>query len=206
MKQKLAGIIFISTLIFVVLLPVAAQFISMNNVGHRVYNIIRNNKIIGNLTVSSIKKNNQLFVRNEAKFNIQMVGSFAATAIATNTFRENTLMHATVQRTLNGKVKTDNEIKFNSGKYQVVKGKSSQEIKRVINYTVSSLFFIEPANVSEVFSEVYLQFLKVKKLAPAVYETNLPDGGLMTYTYHSGMLTNVVAKTNYATVQYQLKK
>jgi hypothetical protein len=206
MKLKLSWLFSFLTWLLLLLNPVYAQLVSMKDLVQRVYNIVRNNKIIGSVTVNSLSKNNQFMVRTETNFNIQMVTNFEAKAVATNTFSANTLIHATMCRTLNGKVKTDNEIQFKAGRYQVIKGNSKQAIQQPINYTVSGLYLYEPANISEVFSEVYLQYLKIKRIAPAVYETILPDGGLMTYTYKSGVLTNVVAKTAYVTVQYQLKK
>ena len=206
MKQKLSWLISFLICMFLLSKPLSAQLVSMNELVQLVYNIVRNNKIVGSVNVSSQLKENQLIIRTETFFIIRMVANFEAKAVTTNTFNGNTLMHATVLRTLNGNVKTDNEIQFKAGRYQVGKGKSKQPINHAIMHTVCGLFLNEPVNISEVFSEVYLQYVQIRKVAPGVYETLLPDGGLMTYMYQSGVLTKVVAKTNYATFQYQLRK
>src|SRR5690349_14142986 len=144
MKQRLSWLISFLTCMLFLSKPVSSQLVSMNNPVQHEYNILRNNKIIGSLAISTIVKDNQLFVRSETFFVIQMVVNFEAKAIVTNTFTANILTHASVRRTLNGKVKIDNEIQFISGRYQAVKGKINQPINHAILHTVSVLFLKEP--------------------------------------------------------------
>jgi hypothetical protein len=68
---------------------------------------------------------------------------------------------------------------------------------------VTSLYFTEPKGVDEVFSEVYLQYLKVEAIAPGTYETKLPKGGKMTYTYSGGKLTRIKSQTQYGQVIFE---
>jgi hypothetical protein len=105
---------------------------------------------------------------------------------------------------LNGRRKLDNEIQFINGRYHVSSNEDFAPISKAIRHSVTFLYFNEPAGISEVFSEVYLSYLVVKKMGESTYTTLLPDGGSMTYSYHMGKLTNVLAKTSYGLVNFRL--
>lgn len=197
--------VFIS-LQFFFLVSLNAQFVSMNYGMHHIYNVVRNDKVIGSFTVNTIASGNQFTIRTESDFTIQVIMSFQAKATTLTTFYGGILTQLSVVRTLNGKVKLQNELQLVEGKYKVIKGEIATLPAKAILYCVSSLYISEPVNITDVFSEVYLSFLKIKKMADGVYETALPDGGVMTYTYQLGTLVLVNANTAYATIQYQLKK
>ena len=135
-----------------------------------------------------------------------MVFSFEAKAFTVNKFKGNTLIQAGVYRTLNGREKLDNELQFTDGRYKISKGNATKPITKAIRTTVSSIYFQEPVGITEIFSEVYLQFMALKNIAPSVYVSDLPDGGTMTYTYKMGKLTNITASTSYGTVLFQLNQ
>jgi hypothetical protein len=189
-----------------VVTSVSAQFAPTNFPIHQTYTATRNGKEIGWLKISSFNNNSDHFLTTESNLVVQMLFSFEAKAIVMNKFTGNVLTQAGVHRTINGKVKLDNAVQLTGGKYNIIKGDADQPISKPIVTTVTSLYFKEPVGITEVFSEVYLCFLQIKKTAPSVYETSLPDGGLMTYSYTHGNLTHITAKTTYGTVHFELKK
>ena len=181
------------------------QFINMNYVLQNNYAATRNGKTIGWLRTTSSQDGNERSLTTESNLTIRMLISFEAKAITVNKFKGNTLIQAGVYRTLNGREKLDNELQLTDGKYKIIKGDAEPLTRPIVN-TVVSIYFKEPVGITEVFSEVYLCFIQLKKIAPSIYQSLLPDGGIMTYSYTLGKLTHITAKTSYGTLQFDLKQ
>jgi len=181
------------------------QLVNINYSSQSLYIATRNGKEIGWLKASRSETGNDKFLTTESNLAFNVLISFEAKAITANKFKGNILVRAGVYRTLNGRRKLNNELELAEGKYKIVKGEAGQPITRPITNTVVSIYFREPAGITEIFSEVYLCFIQLKKIGPAVYETLLPDGGSMIYSYSMGRLAQITAKTSYGTVQFDLK-
>ena len=206
MNRKITGKTLAIFLIIYSGTTVHAQLTNMAYVSQNIYSANRNGKEIGWMKTISSQVGNELFLTTESNLVIQMLFSFEAKAITANKFIGNTLYQAGVHRTLNGKIKLENALQFINGQYKIIKGKSEQSFSKPIINTVTSIYFKEPVNITQLFSEVYLCYVELKKTAPSVYTSLLPDGGSMTYSYTVGKLTHITAKTAYGTVQFQLKQ
>lgn len=68
--------------------------------------------------------------------------------------------------------------------------------KKDLNYpiihTITSLYYKEPVNVKEVYSERFAQMCGVKKLPDGTYSVALPDGKEGIYTYKNGQCRHVI--------------
>jgi len=60
-----------------------------------------------------------------------------------------------------------------------------------ISRTITSLYYKEPVNITEVYSERFAQMCSVKKLSEGNYGVNLPDGKQGIYTYKNGQCREV---------------
>lgn len=69
--------------------------------------------------------------------------------------------------------------------------KSSKAFSEPIVNTVTGLYYKEPVNINEVYSERYAQMCAVKKLSEGNYGVTLPDGKQGVYTYKNGLCQEV---------------
>lgn len=80
------------------------------------------------------------------------------------------------------------EVFFSEEKNSVVKTK---KLSYPINNTLTSLFYGEPVDVKEVYSERFGQMCSVRKMTSKEYQVTLPDGKRNSYFYTSGQCTEV---------------
>ena len=185
---------------------ISAQFTGNNQSWQLDYTAYKNGKEVGWSRINISKSGNQVYLVADSRLDIQFLISVEAKAHVTNRYYDNILTTLSAFRTVNGKVKLDNKLENSNGSYVVLKGEDFQQDLKPITNTVLSLYLNEPLFIKEVFSEVYLKYIPVNKIAKSVYETPLPDGGTMTYYYSNGRVSRVVAKTFYGTVQFELNK
>lgn len=179
------------------------QLVSVSTSSENVFTATRNGKNIGWLKASHYQSGNDTWITTESNLLIDILITFSAKAKCINKYVGTVLTEAEVHRTLNGRSKLDNIIRMVNGSYHF-SGTEATPVTKVIRNSVTFLYFNEPVNVREVFSEVYFTYLPVIKVSESTYLTRLPDGGTMTYTYRLGRLMTVVAKTTYGTVTFSL--
>ena len=204
MKFK-TGIQLLAALLALTITVIKAQSRTGNYATRHKYTATRNGKEIGWLRCECIQRPGEISITTESSLFIQVIFPFEAKAITANKFNGAALSEAMVYRTLNNKVKLDNQVQFVNGQYKVIKGECKNSVTKQITSTSTSVYFKEPVGETELFSEVYLCLLKLEKIAASVYQVNLPDGGVMTYHYALGKLVRVIAKTSYATVYFDLE-
>jgi len=69
--------------------------------------------------------------------------------------------------------------------------KAKIELNSPIITTITSLYYKEPVNIHEVYSERYGTMCSVKKLSEGKYGVSLPDGKQGVYTYQKGLCKEV---------------
>lgn len=146
------------------------------------------------------------FYATDSEMNINMLLTFKIQSNTTNLFSNAQLKDAQVQRFVNKKKKLAATTRFTDNHYELKKDNDDiVKFKSNIPATVTWLYFNEPVQKSEIFSEVFQTFLKFKEIATSVYETTLPDGDIMTYTYRSGILQRVEIESGYGEFVFKLK-
>ncbi len=76
--------------------------------------------------------------------------------------------------------------------YVVIRKGEEATLKQTqISYCVGDLYFSEPKDIREVYSETLGQFLPIKQLEDKRYELSMPDGKRNMYRYEKGRLTDV---------------
>jgi len=173
---------------------------------YRNYAVIWRGKEVGSLKATSESKPHGQFYSTDSEMNIKMLLSFHIQSNITNIFSNAKLKDAQVERFVNKKKKLTSTTHFNENHYELRKDKDDVvKIKNAIPATVTWLYFNEPVQKSEIYSETFLTFLKFKEIAQSVYETTLPDGDIMTYTYRSGVLQRVEIESGYGEFVFKLK-
>jgi hypothetical protein len=173
---------------------------------HRNYTVIWRGKEVGSLKATSQTQPNGQLYSTDSEMKIQMLLSFHIESNITNVFSNSQLKEAQVHRFVNKKKKLTSTTHFTENHYELKKDKDQVvKMKSNIPATVTWLYFNEPVEKTEIFSETFLTFLKFKQIAASVYKTTLPDGDVMTYTYRSGVLQRVEIDSGYGEFVFKLK-
>jgi hypothetical protein len=173
---------------------------------YRNYAVMWRGKEVGFLKATSQTQPQGQFYSTDSEMNISMLLNFRIKSNCTNLFTNSQLKEAQVQRFVNKKKKLGATTHLAESHYELKKDDDDViKFKNKIPATVTWLYFNEPVKKSEIFSEVFQTFLKFKEIAASVYETTLPDGDVMTYTYRAGVLQRVEIESGYGEFIFKLK-
>lgn len=180
MKRKLT----IYTLLFMFLLPVMALAQVFK------YDVIFNNKVVGNIKVNQHSTGNTRSLVLESRVKIKLIATINVDTDISADFEDNVLVKAKAVR-LSGKGNDNKETstKKQDKNYLVVRqGEPATLAEAKIVYCVTDLYISEPKQVKFVYSETLGKLLPVRALGQERYEITMPDGKKNIYRYSGGKL------------------
>jgi len=167
------------------------------------YSILHDNKPIG--TIRCEKKQNRDTIEYQfvSQVNMRFIFSLQIEDRIRVSFTGQQLWKASVYRTVNGKVKVDNQTLRIGNQYQVKRaGDKPDWIPGPLAYSTVCLYFEEPLQKAKVFSEKFQQLISLKALGNSSYQLNLPNGRKTVYKYHKGQCQFVEADTEWARIRF----
>jgi hypothetical protein len=155
------------------------------------YEIRVGNRVIGNVsahskqtgTVKNISITSKVDMRPITHFNLDISCEF-----------DNSLMTKSKVIKItgnNGDNKTITTQREGKNYTVVLNGQKSVLNNTDIVHSVSELYFMEPHQITRIFSESIGAFLPIKSLGEGLYELTLPEGKKNVYKYVKGVLTQV---------------
>ena len=173
------------------------------------YDVVKDNKKVGYFQIGrATGANNDVVIRSESTVRVSMLFTIEVIDKMYALFRNNMLHTATIYRTLNGNVRVNNLTQWQNGKYNLSTKdeKNSGAFAQTIRFTTVSLYFEEPFNLTEVYSEKFQRMVAVKSIGIHKYQLTLPDGNTAKYTYVNGQCSEVEAKTDWAVIKFVFKE
>ena len=173
------------------------------------YDVVKDNKKVGYFQIGrATATNNDVVIRSESTVRVSMLFTIEVIDKMYAVFRNNLLHTATIYRTLNGNVRVNNLTQWQNGKYALSTKdeKNSGAFTQAIRFTTVSLYFDEPLNLTEVYSEKFQRMVNVKSIGIHKYQLTLPDGNTAKYTYVNGQCSEVEAKTDWAVIRFVFKE
>jgi hypothetical protein len=164
--------------------------------GQNVYDVIVAGRTIGSLKVFDEKgADNAETHRIESDFKIMFYkGSYST---QTN-YVLGKLVSATCAHHVNGDLKEKTLTKTSSKSlYEVLfSGEDAEDkpnvvVNKPISSTITGLYYKEPINITEVYSERYGKMCNIRKLSDGKYGVTLPDGKEGVYSYKNGLCREV---------------
>ncbi|WP_353719603.1 DUF6134 family protein [Dyadobacter sp. 676] len=164
--------------------------------GQNVYDVIVAGRTIGSLKVFDEKSGDDNEThRIESDFKVMFYkGSYST---QTN-YVQGKLVSATCAHHVNGDLKEKTLTKTSSKSlYEVLfsgedgADKPSVVVNKPISSTITSLYYREPVNITEVYSERYGKMCHIRKLSDGRYGVTLPDGKEGVYSYKNGLCREV---------------
>ncbi len=160
-----------------------------------VYDILLAGRTVGQLTITPSRS-------GEGADHLRVRGAintflYDVVYISENRFENGVLKTSMSSQEVNGKLKEKTNTVHTSDRYRVTfvdDQADAKEIARIlhpINHTVTSLYYREPLNMKQIYSDRYGEMCAVQKVAAGAYDVVMPDGKKTRYTYAQGQCREV---------------
>lgn len=170
------------------------------------YDVIRNNKVIGQMQAIRFNKGNITEYLTESSVKVSVVIELAIYTKVTGIFGQGQLISGSVIRRVNSSDKVNATINWQKDKYVIEEDGQKITLPEKISYTSACLMHVEPVGLNRIFSEANKKFIPIRQLKPHQYELQLPDGNKNYYTYADGFCVSAEVNTTLSKAFFRLKK
>jgi len=119
-------------------------------------------------------------------------------------FRNGVMIKSYLYRKVNEDIKADKLTIYAGDHYKINKAKDSKSMMiNNIRYNQLSLYFFEPVNIRQIYSDNFERFLTIEKKNDC-YQLKLPDGNTTSYYYTNGICSKVKVEHNLFSVDFIL--
>ena len=171
------------------------------------YTVVHDKKPVGQINISRTTQIDITTINFESNVVVNMLVSIKVYDKMDVVFKGNQMIKSYLYRTLNGRVKVKNAAMWNGKLYtQTDKDDEKSIISHLIYFTTASLYFEEPINHKQVYSEKFQKMIPVKSAGAKRYLLDLPNGNKVYYSYRDGVCCLVEAETDWANLQFVINK
>jgi hypothetical protein len=166
------------------------------------YSLIMNGSSMGILSISRKCLPDQMQISLESKAKKRFIISFEIYEMHTEVFKNNVMTTASVFRQVNGKTKMNTRMNFTGTNCVIAsEGKTNSISLNPVSWSVLNLYFTEPVNINEVFSDSFQQMLKIDKMENHIYRLQLPDGNTNIFYYANGVCTKEIINHSFYKIE-----
>lgn len=159
-----------------------------------IFNIVKNNKVIGSIKITESRSRDSVIYNIESKVEAQFVLRFKVVGKEKYIYKDGTLIYSSLFRTLNNKVKTNQCILYNNGQYSLRTPKKTSPLNfDNIKLNLMTLYITEPIGVDSVFCDNQSQMVKVQPMGDGIYKVELSKGKYNIFHYKNGKCIKIVA-------------
>jgi hypothetical protein len=170
------------------------------------FNIIHHGDLKGTVQLSEHSEGNIRRIKVESLIQTQFLFNITVKTIEEAIYREGLLISSRFYQKINDQEPSDRAMIWKDGSYQFHGSQNNGKLPSVpVQHTVLSLYYKEPVNIREVFSDNFQQYLPVSKTATGRYRVDLPNGYNNYYIYQQGRLVRVEVEQPFYALQFILK-
>ncbi len=152
------------------------------------YNIINKGDTIGQMQISRRNAKEDIYYAVSSVIETRMLMNIKVKVLEEAHYHNGNLVASSSKRFVNDKPRANKQTKAGDGFYIVTDDKKEGKlIEKFIHYDFSMLYFKEPLDVAEVYSNYYQKKINIQKLQNHSYGIDLPEGGFNTYYYVNGV-------------------
>lgn len=171
-----------------------------------VFNIIHNNKTVGELQAVHRIKDNCSEYENSTTVHTRIVKNIQVTYLTKVIFENDILEYSSVKLIVNGKTYSEAETKKVDGQYAFYKnGKFKKHISENIKHSSVMLLFEEPNGLGSIYSEENGNYYEIKHTGNKTYEKINSKGKSSIYEYENKDLKNMTVDAGLVTFDMILK-
>lgn len=171
------------------------------------YKVIQGGSEIGWLKLQKTDSNATTNITFSSVAKKRMIIKFEITAQESATFSNGVMTQSSVFRKVNADIKV-NKHTVQKGSYYLVNEKESTAIVKIngIAYNQLCMYFKEPENIKQVYSDNFQTLLDIENLGNHSYKVKFPSGDANYYYYSNGVCSKVKAVHSMFTAQFILSK
>ncbi len=189
---------------FITLISISSLFISANAQKLN-YKIFFNKDYIGNLVAERDIQKERSHYLLKSKMTVDKIINVSIEYRLEGDFVNQKLTRSSAYQKVNNKVQVSSNTQWDGSAYNIQTiDKSTILRNKPIGYNLCSLYFNEPVNVKEVYSDTFGEFLKLKSLGKHRYELQLPDGKKNFYSYNAGICYQVETEQLFSKITFLL--
>lgn len=182
----------VSRIFGLIIVCLAISVFSRSQVKKLEYQIKRNGDVVGNIQFSQLTTGSRTTMKLESEVKTRFIFLFTAKADEEAVFDNGIMTWSSIYRKLNSNVKADKKTKAKGNSYTIFKGSKTETLNNYpILYNMLSIYTVEPANISKVYSDNFQQFLDIQKINAQHYKIKFPDGNYNEYYYDGGICSRV---------------
>lgn len=161
----------------------------------------------GTLVVTKKVQNGLEYYTLESHTKVNYVlGKIKVDHITKSTYKNGQLLNSYVRNEKNDEVEYYSSVDFDGSKYNVTNEKGKKTVSRNVDYSICLIFFKEPVDKTEVFSERLGEFGKINPKGNHTYEISLSNGDKYTYYYENGQIVKADAPSPIGKAHFYLRK
>jgi hypothetical protein len=169
------------------------------------YKIVQNGSNIGWLKLQKIDSAEISVIRFDSEVKKRILFLFSIIEKQEVLFQNGLMIKSHVFRKVNEDIKVNKLTVYTGGHYQISKEKSSKSIMvNNIRFNQLSLYFFEPVNISQIYSDNFECLLTIEKKSKGCYQIKLPDGNTNYYYYTNGICSKVKVEHSLFSVDFIL--
>ena len=192
-------------LVLIIFIVVSEKAFSQTN--NLNYKVIQGGSEIGWLKLQKTDTNSTTTIKFNSVAKKRMIVKFEITAQESATFSNGVMIESSVFRKVNADVKI-NKHTVQKGSYYLVNEKENTAIVKIngIVYNQLCMYFKEPVNIKQVYSDTFQTLLDIENLGNHSYKVKFPSGDTNCYYYSNGVCSKIKAVHSMFTVQFILSK
>jgi hypothetical protein len=151
------------------------------------YEIVKKNKTLGYIHIKRVKNEEITRFVISSEVNTKLLLNFKAFSKETYIYNKDTLVFSSMYRTLNDKVKVDQSIIYEKGKYYLKNNSKNKLLDiGVIKCNLVKLFFDEPVDINQVYCDKLQIHLSVVRMSVNTYKVVFPNRSYNVFHYENG--------------------
>ncbi|MEX0812260.1 MAG: DUF6134 family protein [Chitinophagales bacterium] len=152
------------------------------------YTIVTKNDTAGYLEVSKWQEMDTVFYSYYSNATTTLLKTFHVVSERICKYANGQLVFSHSENIVNGNVRDAATTIWKGSHYEIQNGNSSSIENEIIDFSSVLLFFLEPKNIQETFSELKTSFIAFSKPEEHAYKLNTGWGKHSTYFYEQGLL------------------
>ncbi|MEP0212359.1 MAG: DUF6134 family protein [Cellulophaga sp.] len=170
------------------------------------FNILHKNKVVGSLVATKVINGDIISYHSFTQIQAKIITTVDLKYDYNVTFNSDKLFKSNVSILLNGKSLAETSTLFRNGEYLVNKNKKVLKLQDSIVYSTVLLYFKEPINVKECYSEQDGSFNTLVSLGNHKYKKINSKRNENVYVYKNGVLYEATIDGGLINFVIQLKK
>lgn len=170
------------------------------------FNIVHHGDVKGVLQLTEHSEGNIRRIRVESQIKTSFLFQITIKTIEEAVYREGLLVFSRFYQKINDNEKSDRGMIWKDGSYQASGTQKTVKLPGLpVEHTILSLYYKEPQNIREIFSDNFQKYLPINKTSAGKYRVDLPNGSSNYYIYQQGRLVRVEVEQPFYALQFILK-